>query len=1683
MPLKNNFNRIWLVIAVCATMTTFLFLTQVANAEEESIDVGIYNIYTTPTVDEENELREITVKIRNFGKENISQDITDTNPLNISCIVLNKTSLKPETLNDDEVQQTNEILSKDIAYLIWEWRPKFKGDYIINISIDFAIDENPINDNKLIITFVEFVYLSEDFEDDIDWETGIENSDSSFFNNAIDEWEIGTPVEVMVNGGIGPFGANSGNKCFGTDLDDIYGELNDEIWEGYENDSSILLTEVDLTTSRDTRLSFFHWLEIEDSGSDVEISDKAFVEISTDEGETWDEIWENPSVQDPENETIYRTNGWEQVILNQEKYDGKSSVLIRWRLQTNHNLSYVGWYIDDVGVFGREPLENDAGIESIDSPKNGDIVPLGRSTKVTATIINFGKNELINCKVTIKIDKTLGGGEPWVEEKYVGTVQNPIPTRETTQVSFDWPVSDLFNDVEYDITVSTHLTDASDKYIDECSPNDAKSIRVTVKNVFDVAVESINIYPRISERGKTRTVTATIVNYGNQEQRFNITLEAKWRQRDKDGNSPNWDDVEPMEPNPFHGMIHLEPWEKLTNWNTTFIPEIYAEYLLTLKASTELISYNFKIGLWMPNPPDEPDEKPENNEKSTTLMIPKVIWQDDMEWGPDESNGIWTHEPTNITGYDDWQIEEEGYHNSMYSWRCGQGKPDDPLFERLYHNDMNADLQSPVINLVEKKVERELGISFWMKYSIEPMDSRGKYHDSLYLEYLPINGDPSPQSSDWEAIYLKDYNHTPYHSKYWDARLFWPKDKGAGTSDILDYPGNEDGWVYNQIIFDEKNPETEEFIYVNKNGEPITDYLWDGFQFRFRFETDSKTNYTGPLIDDISVFGFIDTREPPVVKFDANWEDIAGNNHVAYSTNIIQSLPFLTEIDNVVPRYDGIPYDDFDYNIVTFDARRSACPWGGIKGLTYIWDFDENMDSDKDGNYTNDDDALIEEYVDNDPAQIKHRFTSFGVFTITLTVTDENNLENTDTIIVRCGDKPIYDVEIKIYDIFETEDSVSAVDIITKYGSGEEWTVWQGDKVVLSGAGAKDPEGRTENEFAFRWLFIEGNGDDMDLDDYLQWRCYKGGRGEPTIEYTFDKSGDYHIILEIDDAYNQERYESGIKPINLSAGEIANFSWFDDINITVLPFAKIKKTVFVPDMDYNVVEVRYEIAYQAPTLTTDDKEGFVYVNKTDEPEDAETNRHINIFINFQTKNMYDKEGKSGFVWAHIIVIYPKENLPEYVQHIEAQTYNPKDPKKPWSHVVLMYYWSKTFNTWVKCDNTMKAIDYDVRNLTAVECNVSHFTTLAPLLNIGPPPSPDPSIDSNGIEFSHDVLLGDRKEREMKIYAIIRNNGLWPIEEVDVLFKDGDEVIEKIVVENISGRGSKLINITWKLKKDINIGTHTIKVELDPNNLIEGNYDDNDIAMKKIEVIELVSSSIPRYSKRDTDKDGIINIFDEDDDNDGFTDLEEKKAKTDILDSESYPDAEKKDLWILLLIITVCISLIYILQKNNKKVKTSLDLDLLKRDFTYQISRKFIVLLIIIIFTALIFSGHLLTKGRFDYSVHDKPKGSMYCVGSNVEVFTVKVIEMNPTFGVKGLPWVIKDSDNNIIEQNYGPLDDIYGLKEGNVTFHDNDRDGKISPEDTFSISKIFSDGTKIQKGYKLILMWDNEVLCEAVLKE
>ena len=133
-----------------------------------------------------------------------------------------------------------------------------------------------------------------------------------------DEWELGTPL-------YGPSSAHSGDHCWGTDLNDNY--------ENYAN-QSLVSPVIDLSDAEFASLSFYRWYAIETG------YDKGYVEISTDNGSTWDTLKVYTGYEE----------AWTKEYIDISDYTGSDEVRVRFRLKTDYSVTKAGLYLDDVVV-------------------------------------------------------------------------------------------------------------------------------------------------------------------------------------------------------------------------------------------------------------------------------------------------------------------------------------------------------------------------------------------------------------------------------------------------------------------------------------------------------------------------------------------------------------------------------------------------------------------------------------------------------------------------------------------------------------------------------------------------------------------------------------------------------------------------------------------------------------------------------------------------------------------------------------------------------------------------------------------------------------------------------------------------------------------------------------------------------------------------------------------------------------------------------------------------------------------------------------------------------------------------------------------------------------------------------------------------------------------------------------
>jgi len=197
-------------------------------------------------------------------------------------------------------------------------------------------------------------YLGEDttelFKDDMEasdtptrWSTG--SLDAALYGTGVNCWEWGIPTS-------GPNAAHSGQYLWATDLDGNYPNYA----YCYLQSPSISLPS---SGGLQINLSFWHWYEFEYYAGDGGY-DGGWVEISTDGGQTWQQI-------DPIDGPAYRTdllgyityetdrawlgssNGWVKSVFNLTAYAGKT-IMIRFVFFSDYSVTCAGWYIDDAYI-------------------------------------------------------------------------------------------------------------------------------------------------------------------------------------------------------------------------------------------------------------------------------------------------------------------------------------------------------------------------------------------------------------------------------------------------------------------------------------------------------------------------------------------------------------------------------------------------------------------------------------------------------------------------------------------------------------------------------------------------------------------------------------------------------------------------------------------------------------------------------------------------------------------------------------------------------------------------------------------------------------------------------------------------------------------------------------------------------------------------------------------------------------------------------------------------------------------------------------------------------------------------------------------------------------------------------------------------------------------------------------
>ena len=169
------------------------------------------------------------------------------------------------------------------------------------------------------------------------------------------QWAFGHPTGVGTHNN-DPGSAHTGADVYGYNLD---GDYTDNMPK-----YSLTTTALDLHTVTGAQLRFWRWLG-------VERFDRATVEVSND-GTNWTTIWTNPT------EAPIADLAWLQRTYDISAVaDGHATVYIRWGMgPTEETITYPGWNIDDIEIWGIVPAPSVTGDMNCDAVVNfADINP------------------------------------------------------------------------------------------------------------------------------------------------------------------------------------------------------------------------------------------------------------------------------------------------------------------------------------------------------------------------------------------------------------------------------------------------------------------------------------------------------------------------------------------------------------------------------------------------------------------------------------------------------------------------------------------------------------------------------------------------------------------------------------------------------------------------------------------------------------------------------------------------------------------------------------------------------------------------------------------------------------------------------------------------------------------------------------------------------------------------------------------------------------------------------------------------------------------------------------------------------------------------------------------------------------------------------------------------------------
>lgn len=266
----------------------------------------------------------------------------------------------------------------------------------VNDSLYPKQNEDPTG-NRLIY---ETIYR-EDFEGTHNW-------------NLSGEFQVDQPQGLGgYSGNPDPTSAFSGTKVLGTDLTGLGSALGD--YENYISEAGAykaVSPTINALFYKDLRLSYRRYLNIE-------VWDRATVDVSKDNGSTWSNVWFNNN--------YFTDNLWLKTSHNVPSEIARSNTLkFMYKLGPTDNYStYSGWNVDDFTVTG-DYITKDVGVVEWVYPLSG----CGHTAtdSVTVKVANLGAEP---SPASIPVQYSFNNGATWVTN-YLNQVIAPGDTVEFT---------------------------------------------------------------------------------------------------------------------------------------------------------------------------------------------------------------------------------------------------------------------------------------------------------------------------------------------------------------------------------------------------------------------------------------------------------------------------------------------------------------------------------------------------------------------------------------------------------------------------------------------------------------------------------------------------------------------------------------------------------------------------------------------------------------------------------------------------------------------------------------------------------------------------------------------------------------------------------------------------------------------------------------------------------------------------------------------------------------------------------------------------------------------------------------------------------------------------------------------------------------------------------------------------